>query len=281
VSHYTTADGLLSNRIEVIQEDKSGFLYFSTPLGVSKFDGHQFVTLKENPVPGTWTLQADDLWFKDFSFNGTVLRYDGLQLQRLKMPTVDVVDAWLMNNKGVSSPYAVYSIYKDTKGNVWFGTGAAGVLRYNGSRFDWITEADVNELHNGPSNGVRSMVEDSEGQFWFNTAYRYDVYGAPVSAKTFYDRTKSIGSLDGVDPDFNEFMSIVRDDEGHLWMATYRAGVYRYTGKMIIHYPIQDKGEDVTAFCIYKDRYDGLWVGTHEHGVFKFKGDRFVRFVPE
>ena len=43
--NFTTKDGLVSNRIRGIQEDKSGNIYFTTYEGISKFDGQAFTTL--------------------------------------------------------------------------------------------------------------------------------------------------------------------------------------------------------------------------------------------
>ena len=37
--NFTTKDGLVSNRIRGIQEDRSGNIYFTTYEGISKFDG--------------------------------------------------------------------------------------------------------------------------------------------------------------------------------------------------------------------------------------------------
>jgi len=181
-----------------------------------------------------------------------------------------------------SNPSAVYSIYKDSKGNVWFGTNPLGVFRYNGKSIDWISENDVTELHDGPANGVRSIIEDQDGYFWFNSAYRYDAYGKNNTQKnTFYTREKSIGNLDGSpDSDFWEYMSIARDNRNDLWIATYWNGVWRYDGKKTTYYPVQAGGKDITMFYIYKDNHGDLWLGTHENGAYKFNGQTFERFKP-
>src|SRR5262245_41867727 len=43
--NFTTKDGLASNHIRGIQEDKSGNVYFTTYEGISKYDGQTFTTL--------------------------------------------------------------------------------------------------------------------------------------------------------------------------------------------------------------------------------------------
>ncbi|MFV0389777.1 MAG: two-component regulator propeller domain-containing protein [Pyrinomonadaceae bacterium] len=94
------------------------------------------------------------------------------------------------------NPFGVYSIYKDIKGNIWFGTNPVGVCRYDGKSFDWITEEDVTEFRNEGANGVRSITEDKNGDFWFNTENRYSIYDSlTLKSNMFYTRHESIGVL--------------------------------------------------------------------------------------
>jgi ligand-binding sensor domain-containing protein len=290
---FTTKDGLPNDHVRGIQEDKSGNIFITTNEGISKFDGKTFTTLRvSGDSEDQWRLAPDDLWFSAF---GAPHRYDGKSLHRLNLPTTKKSEEWNAKNPRdkfprKSSPPEVYSLYKDSKGNMWFGTGAAGVCRYDGKSFAWIDEEDVTEFHHGPSNGVRSIIEDKEGIFWFcNTLFRYDIYGGAsaksdeqtkVSGEMRYRRLPGIGSLDGVkDSDFNEYMSAVKDEKGDLWIATYGGGVFRYDGKKLTSYPVMAGDKVITVFAIYRDNRGDLWLGTHEHGALKFDGKTFERFV--
>jgi ligand-binding sensor domain-containing protein len=276
ILHYTTESGLPGNRIDEIKEDNSGNIFFNTSKGVSKFDGKNFTTLSITDSINEWKLENDDLWFKKNSDYANVYRYDGKALHQLSLPKDS---AYMASHPDAKfSPYAVYTIYKDVKGNVWFGTAAEGVLFFDGKKFEWITEDDVTEHHNGPSNGVRSIIEDEGGYFWFNSMYRYKIYGNK-NPSAFYSREKSIGSLDGKsDGTLNEYLSIARDNSNWLWIATYKDGVYCYNGKNIIHYTVKAGGKNITVFSIYKDNHGDLWLGTHENGVYKFNGHEFEKF---
>ena len=279
--HYTTADGLPHNRIEEIKEDRTGSIYVTTSLGVSKFEGSHFTTL---PVvdrsASEWKLDANDLWFKNGQEEDAVFRYDGEKLHTLKLPGTPAGDEWVRKHPFNPSPYAVYTIYNDSHGNVWFGTAALGACRYDGNYFQWISEEDVNELHNGPANGVRSIIEDKDGYFWFNSTYRYNVYGMQPTVNPLYGREKSIGNLDGKkDSNLNEYLSIAKDKKDNLWIATYDDGIFQIKGKKIVRYPIQADGKDITAFYIYSDNSGNIWVGTHENGVYQFNGKAFKMFV--
>ncbi|MBI2271938.1 MAG: hypothetical protein HYU69_16480 [Bacteroidetes bacterium] len=269
ILHFTTKSGLPANRIEELKEDNSGNIYINTSKGISKFDGQRFTTLSIVNSGKEWKLEPNDLWFRQGWDSGFVYRYDSV-LYKLQVP----------RHPNHVNPYAVYSIYKDTKGNVWFGTNPLDVFRYNGKTFDWISEPDVTELHNGPANGVRSIIEDKDGYFWFNTMYRYNIYGNKTDKQSFYSREKSIGSLDGKNNgSLNEYLSIAKDNNNELWIATYHDGIWRY-GPNIVHYPVKDGAKDITVFSIYKDNNGDLWLATHETGVYKFNGQTFERFKP-
>ena len=181
------------------------------------------------------------------------------------------------------NPFEIYSIYKDRKGNIWFGTNPVGVCRYDGKSFEWITEEDVTEFRNEGANGVRSITEDKNGDFWFNTEYRYSVYDSTtLKSNKFYTRHESIGGLDGKkNSNLDEYLSTVKDNNNNLWFVTYLDGVWKYDGTKITHYAVQDKSKQITLFSIYKDNKGDLWLGTHENGAYKFNGITFEKFVTE
>ncbi len=273
--HYTTQHGLYTNRIDDIQEDKFGNLYIAgmnENSTITKFDSKSFTSIIASPSKD-WKLETDDVWLKNpFQANQKVYRFDGYQLHELTIPSPP----------GLDNPFEIYSIYHDIKGNIWFGTNPVGVCRFDGKSFDWITEEDVTEFRNEGANGVRSITEDKNGDFWFNTENRYSIYdSATLKSGKFYTRHESIGSLNGKNTNgLKEFLSTVRDNENNLWFVTYRDGVWKYDGEKITHYAIQENSKDILLFSIYKDNNGVLWLGTHENGVYRFNGENFERFTP-
>ena len=272
--NYTTKHGLLNNRVDEIMEDELGNIYFSSANAtseISKFNGKTFETLK-SVSSENWKLEPTDMWFKySYGNTGKVYRYDGTTLFELQLP----------NPPNLSNPFAVYSIYKDKEDNIWFGTNPVGVCRYDGKSFQWITEEDVTEFRNEGANGVRSITEDKNGDFWLNTEYRYSVYDSTtIKSNKFYTRHKSIGGLDGKnDSNLDEYLSTVSDNNNNLWFVTYLDGVWKYDGMKITHYPIQEKSKQIALFSIYKDNNGELWLGTHESGAYKFNGTTFEKFI--
>ena len=273
--NYTTKHGLGNNRVDDIKEDEVGNMFFSgmNPNStITKFDGKSFSKIIATPST-EWKLEANDLWLKNAYQTEKVYRYDGSTFHELTLP----------KPPELSNPFEVYSIYRDIKGNIWFGTNPVGVCRYDGKSFQWITEEDVTEFRNEGANGVRSITEDKNGDFWFNTENRYSIYDSiTLKSNKFYTRHESIGSLDGKNTSgLNEYLSTVRDNENNLWFVTYRSGVYKYDGKKITHYVVQDNSTYITLFSIYKDNKGDLWLGTHENGAYRFNGSSFEKFKPQ
>ncbi len=287
---FSEKDGLSNNSVRAIQEDKDGNIYLSTIGGISKFDGKTFTTLmpiKSNGPNENWKLQPDDLWFNTLGKDGEngPLRYDGKHLYQLEFPKHYLADDYNKQFPNKSwSPYDVYYIYKDSKGTMWFGTSNLGVCRYDGKSISWLYEDHLTNTPQGGSFGIRSILEDKEGKFWFcNTNYRYDIDSEASidEGKSLikYTEEKGIEGIKTVDGSTSiYYMSVVEDNNGNLWMATYSQGIWKYDGKSITHYPVKDGTKDVTVFSIYKDRKEGLWLGTHEAGLYKFDGKAFDKF---
>lgn len=290
--HYSTHHGLRSERTRGIQQDRQGNIYISNLGGIDKFDGSSFSTLspiKADSSTDHWKLQADDLWFSTLGKNGEKgpYRYDGKQLYQLEFPKHAMADAYFERfPNNAWSPYEVYHIYKDTKGSMWFGTSNFGICRYDGKSLSWLYEDHLTNTPNGASFGIRSIVEDAKGKYWFcNTRYRYDISPDSImqNGQVLVKYVRETGiqhlSTSGKD-DHVYFMSAVKDNEGNLWLATYSQGVWKYDGKTATHYAIKDGSKAVTLFSIYLDREGELWLGTHQHGAYKLKGNGFEKFAP-
>ena len=278
LTQYTTKNGLSGNKIRGIQEDKYGNIFFDTPYGVTKFDGENFIPLY--PVTSTnnqWKLEPDDLWFKG---NGDILgayRYDGDSLYLLEFTT--------FHPQTNIPAYGVFGIYKDKPGRIWFGTLSAGVCRFDGVALVWMFEKELSVLDDGRVPGVRSIIEDKEGNFWFsNILNRYKIH----ETKTPNQKTMEYQKLNGIDSSQQEvlmklpyFNSAVTDNEnGDLWMTTYNEGVWKYNGERLINYRIKNGETEALIISIYKDNNGVLWLGTDNAGVYKFNGKAFEKFNP-
>lgn len=296
LDQFTTDSGLPGNRINKIQEDRFGNLFINTNDGISKFDGRTFTTLKldESQPPLTeWKLGPDDVWLTFGGDDPHAVFYDGHALRRLKVPTTPEGDAFHAKWSKAKYPsitwsgYDGYTMYKDSRGHIWFGSASLGACRFDGKNFAWIGEGELafNEKDNRTF-GTRSIIEDREGKFWITvTRHRYEI-DPPATSGTATTGAGGLRYIKGpglphpnpeADEDYTFIMSMAKDNAGDLWMATYGAGVWRYDGRDLKQYPVLVDGNPITVFSIYADRDGVLWLGTHEHGVCKFNGTAFEK----
>jgi ligand-binding sensor domain-containing protein len=154
----------------------------------------------------------------------------------------------------------IRSIFQDSKGNLWFGTIAEGVVRYDVKTLTYFSTPD-----GFYSNSVFSINEDKNGNMWFGTdqgVYKYD-------GKTF----RNYNQKDGLSQINISRKSIVVDQSGTIWVGTH-AGVFKYD-------PIADsKGEPsfslfqellpVNVAGIMEDRSGNIWFASSNKGVFRY-----------
>ena len=282
---FTEKDGLSNNQVQSIQEDQSGNLWFGTGMfGVSRFDGKGFTTfsskerLQASDHSGKkWALAPDDLWFYA---GGGVYRYNKDSFVYLTLGKEPVAAEGMQSSPYTLSRYAVYCILKDREGNLWLGTQADGVCRYDGKTFTWFTDQGLA----GPA--VLGLFEDSKGNIWFGNngsgLFRYD-----GTALINFTEEKGLSNpefrLSGKDgPNtLARVYSINEDRNGNLWIGTVDAGVWRYDGTNLTQYTTRDGLTSNAVNTIYKDHLGDLWFGTDADGVCKFNGRSFEQFTTQ
>ncbi|RYD75068.1 MAG: hypothetical protein EOP53_17155, partial [Sphingobacteriales bacterium] len=288
--YFTTKHGLANKVIREIKEDKSGNIYFSTQAGsISKFDEQKFTTLtvtKSDSPKNDWKLQPGDLWFKGESGKNGPYRYDGKNLYSLEFPNHFMADDYYKQFPNMPwSPYEIYSIYHDRKGNIWFGTANFGICRFDGKFLSWLYEDHLTNIADGGSFGIRSILEDKTGKFWFcNTSYRYDISDSIVydgnNAMISYKHETGIANFKAPDgKSMIYYLSAIEDNSANIWMATYDQGVWKYDGKNMTPFSVKDGEKEVKLFSIYKDKKGDLWLGTDGEGAYKFDGKSFNKFT--
>lgn len=279
LTQYTVNDGLADNQVIYIQEDDLGNLWFeSGNFAISKFDGLTF-TVETNAVNVTkgsdadWKSMNKDLWF--YAGAG-VFRYSNSSLDYL--PFVAATSKAQAQTPFSLSRYGVYSILKDNKGNIWFGTQAEGVGRYDGKTITWLKDKGLA----GPA--VLGLFEDSSGNIWIGNngagLFRYD--GETLTNLT---EEKGLGNADFIASGENglgtlaRIYSINEDNDGNIWVGTVDAGVWKYDGNNLTNYTTKNGLTGNAVNTIYRDKTGELWFGTDGNGICKFNGTSFTEFV--
>lgn len=159
----STLDGLPTDEVQKIYQDKEGFLWFATRYGFCKYDGYQITVYKSSlNTPGLLTSNniycfADDN--DGFLWIGT---QEGLNTLNKKTGEIRQYTAPAIPNNAVSC------LLVTRENEVWIGTDS-GLCRY-------VAEKDSFVMYDGkstdgifPAASIKSLFEDSDGDLWVGT----------------------------------------------------------------------------------------------------------------
>jgi ligand-binding sensor domain-containing protein len=130
-THFSTEDGLCSNNITSIIEDQQGRIWF---------------TCMQSYQPA-------------MTGDGGVCRYDrsvSLEAGEQAFTTFPEIEGLSEND--------IYSIYCDTKGDIWIGATGFGLYQFDGDKFKVYKGTDRMDLTF--SFGVQGILEDKNGTLW-------------------------------------------------------------------------------------------------------------------
>lgn len=277
-TQFTVANGLISNGVSCLLEDRQGQLWIGTEAGLCLYDGKTFskveIPLRKNMPPNSlrnthnvFSIMQDKsgkLWFATI---------DGVYVYNGKTFT-----PFIVKEEGpgfLSSNHNVEYILEDHIGNIWFGGRTnEGVYRFDGKS---ITNLKVDEKKD--YNWAWPAFQDTKGTIWFTNwggAYRYD-------GKSF---TKLAG-LSNVPT--GPITRVIEDKKGNLWFGG-AGGLWRFDGTSFTHLTVQEglvnnnihlflepkKGNEV--WSILDDRTGNLWIGTRNTGLYRYDGKSIISF---
>jgi ligand-binding sensor domain-containing protein len=274
---FLVADGLSSNSVNDILEDKDGKIWIGTKDGICVYNGKTFTNI-QIPLPKDLPQNKNKFYqtqivhdmMKDKAGKLWFVTIDGVYVYDGKSFTLFIINE--AANGFLSSNDKVERIFEDNAGNIWFGGRTnEGVYRYDGKS---VTNLKLKELfQNGPKlkahNWAWPQLQDKNGNIWFSNwggAYRYD-------GKAFTSFTKSDGLADG------GVTRIIEDKKGNLWFGgDAGAGLSRYDGKSFTLFTTKDGLVNNSIWSILEDKTGNLWVGTRETGLYLYDGKTFITY---
>lgn len=289
IKSYTTADGLVNNRIGRIVCDSHGFLWFCTSNGVSRFDGSRFKSYGVDdglPIGATYDLLE--------TRNGTYwIATNGGGVARFKFSSERV-----LNQGETASRFTIYSLgdtpvanrvnklFEDSSGTIWAGTDG-GLFSLNEQQGEVAFHSVELGVPSHPDLTVQvwAFVENSDGSLWIGTKFglvhrlldgrmlHYDVDPSPVSDVVF---------------------SLVKDSDDNLWV-THNTGVFvckfppdadaasqsaRRAPSLRLpdsarHYTRADGLGGNNTVSLFKSRSGAIWLADTSSAINEFDGKSF------
>ena len=204
VTFYTASNGLPHNRVKCLVRDSTGFVWFCSASGLSRYDGTRFVTyglsdgLSHPSVNDL--IEAKDGTYWVATNGGGVCRFQPRAQARAAGRAFIECSA-----VGEGLANRVNAIAVDLSGRVWVGTDAGLFVRGHGEasgRFE-------RESAHGPPTNVWAIATDSAGDVWVGSNRGLARYG-PNGFVARYD----------VDPSpQNAVWALMFDRTGRLWIG--------------------------------------------------------------
>jgi signal transduction histidine kinase/ligand-binding sensor domain-containing protein/DNA-binding response OmpR family regulator len=183
-------------------------------------------------------------------------------LTRLSAQPEDFVFAHVDVGSGMSNNH-ITSIYKDSRGFMWFGT-VSGLNRYDGYQFR-VFRHDNHDPHSIPDNYIEQIFDGPEGRMWVESRKgRFNVYDRALER---FDPDYALNLQKRGLPSLDYQLITVTPSVKGYWFVYRDSGLFHYspTGKIDAVRP----GTDLTPTPIGIAREDGLgnlWI-MHVNGL--------------
>ena len=249
VLHLTTKDGLPSDFVRCVTEDREGNMWVGMEsgglcrmrpatfqsLGVRQgLSSNQVTSVCESTNASFWIAMDGD-GLDHLSSNGKVEHYGSSQ--------------GLMNGH-------VWAVFQDRQGIVWAGTWD-GLFRREDDRFA--------NLSDGSTIGrqIFAIYEDHQGNIWLGQQGFGALTRLHGDERTLIRIPGASSSLD--------VRVMVQDSAGSLWVGTENDGLYRWQNGQWTHFGKKEGLASETIWSLCADDGGTLWVGTCGGGLSRWE----------
>jgi signal transduction histidine kinase/ligand-binding sensor domain-containing protein len=297
---FTTADGLINNRVSTINQDGAGYIWAGTDNGICRYDGRRF---KYFPIPGInkYTFAPASRRYKQYVVightYGIALCYgdsiininlknnkpghpvESLALNDSTFLYADAYDGFFKIEKDTVTRIEINNnpvlyvlvLYKDVYGNIWLGCSTKTIFYPGGDltkprEFTALRDIYINTMKEDAAHNLYFVTE--RGIFRIMKENLKNPFEAPP--QLLYPEHRNILS------------AVTFDQRGHAWVSN-KFGVLRFTDDFKKHVLIAPENgiASGTAWDAFCDRENNLWFPT-ENGVTQLINKPIVsyRFPP-
>jgi signal transduction histidine kinase/ligand-binding sensor domain-containing protein/DNA-binding response OmpR family regulator len=156
----------------------------------------------------------------------------------------------------------IFSLFEDSKGNIWAGTNGDGVnvIRNNRvvAKYTPFPPAASNEYHLPVNGYIRAIMEDREGNIWIGSHGGGLAVLHPDGKWTVY--TKDNSSLPN-----DKVHAMLCDSHGRMWVGTFGGGLslYNKSNNQFITFSEEEGLPNTTIYQILEDARGYIWFSTN------------------
>lgn len=253
IHKYTTEQGLSSNTIFCILQDKHGLIWISTEEGLNKFDGKSFTKFTVNK--GRYGLSHNYVQAMFLAPDGNVWAgtTDGLNIYDYKSDSIVQVRKDTKPLKLVYNDITCFAQGLD-KNRVWIGTYGDAINYYDHKTKKFYKLQLPTLAHQPQPVNVVSLLEDENKRLWIGTQHDgIYLYESGKRKLRKYDLPDNASTI----------RAIYQDHFRRIWFGTSQGCyIFNETSQMPerLNYPFNLTDTSIGAIC--EDRNGKIWIGT-------------------
>jgi len=291
LKNYTNTDGLPSNEVYMVLQDRTGYVWFATNYGVCRFDGYSFETyttkdgLTDNTIFELYEDYKGRMWFITSNLKLSYFENNKICSYKYNNKITELLK-WI--------PYIENrSFYVDSLENLYFSVFEKGIFvinkdgiikklkdnklinkvlvllpvtedRYMLYRMTSISDS----IHYKLNRNWKSILNKEIGKLNYVTALIY--YSA--ERKLYFAQDKAIYIFTESDvtyynmPDY--IISLDEDRSGNIWVGLRNNGAICFLNGDFNKPPLMHVLKGIPVSKIYSDNEGGLWFTTTTNGVY-------------
>ncbi|MCA9892061.1 MAG: response regulator [Anaerolineae bacterium] len=253
--HLTSNDGLAQNTVHAIMQDSTGFMWFGTEGGLSRYDGYDFLTFEADANDRTGFARDHITALMEDSSGTMWIATEGGGVYTLDPKTMEISpllpEPDLLGEIPPLPISRVKSLFQDQSDNIWLGGDVnAGLSRINPvtGLFDNY-RADDDRENSVSGSMFLDMIESENGQIWFAAGRTVDKYDLNTGEFSNY----VLGQV-------RFGRAILEDHQGQIWLGTDN-GLYLFDETINNFEHVVDT--DVITTMLEPEPGGILWLGTN------------------
>jgi len=256
--HYFQENGLSSNQVSCIFQDRKGWMWFGSSQGLNRFDGYRFAVYQHNPNDSTslvgnlvrviWEDKKGDLFIGTENGGLNIYNRDSESFSHFFNP----------QSRPLLHDVSVNALAEDEAGNIWIGTSRQLLVADATGN---VSQVKLIDRYSGRDFGpqfIRILTADNFGKLWLGTNDGIFVFDP---ADKHCERIElPFGRNQN-----REIWEIFKDDDGKLWVGTYACGAYIVDPATTTMIPVvldYENERSTTVRTISKDNAGQYWIGT-------------------